>query len=109
MDIAGLIDDFRTNRLEAARLQGEGRTAAVNTKADASHAAYVELERTDDGREALVALLDDPERVVQLDVAGRLLPAPEALAALERWAQSDDDRGKQAAFTLKYYRMELEE
>lgn len=51
------------------------------------------------------ALLDDPERVVQLDVAGRMLPDPEAKATLESWSTVDDDRGRLAALTLKYFEL----
>lgn len=108
-EIDRLVEAFRSNRLAAAALHREGRTAAGNRRADASHAAFTALVRTQQGQDALRALLEDPEREVQLDVAGRLLPAPEAEAALERWARMDDVRGRQAAFTLKFFRLAAED
>lgn len=104
MSVATLVEEFRQNSLRAAELHARGKVRAGNRRADASHRAYVELAATQEGRRALLTLLEDPERVVQIDVAGRLLPDPAAKEALERWAQGDDDRGWQARFTLKYWR-----
>lgn len=101
-DIHEALDRFRENSLEASRLQQAGKTVAGNRMADASHEAYVQLSGTEEGRTALRGLLDDPEMVIQIDVAGRLWPDPAAEQALQRWAETDDVRGKQAAFVLKY-------
>lgn len=106
VDLQGWVEAFRENSLAAAELHRAGKTRRGNRKRDRSHAAFLQLVATSQGRKALRALLDDPERVVQLDVAGRLLPDPEAEAKLELWAATNDDRGRMAAFTLKYFRLE---
>ena len=104
VNVPGLVDRFRRETLSAAELHKRGKTTAGNRRADVSHKAFVSLISSDEGRQALLALLHDEERVVQIDVAGRLLPDPAAWAALEEWAKKDDDRGFQARFVMKYWR-----
>lgn len=104
VNVPDLVDRFRRGTLSAAELHKGGRTTAGNRRADASHKAFVSLTSSDEGRQALLALLHDDEMVVQIDVAGRLLPDPAAWAALEEWAERDADRGRQARFVMKYWR-----
>lgn len=100
------IAEFRESSIAATRLQKAGERVAGNKKRDRSHAAYTRLLSEEGGREALIGLLDDPDPNVRHDVAGRLLPDPKAVAALESWAAGEGPEAEAARFTLKYFRME---
>ena len=101
-----LVDAFRTNRLAGHAPKEPPRAAARPTEATRHTSPW---GGTEQGRAALRELLEDPELVIQIDVAGRLWPDPQAEAALTRWAQTDDVRGKQAAFVLKFARLAIDD
>lgn len=103
------VEEFRTNSLEAGRLQADGRIAAGNRLAGRSHAAYERLQSTAEGRQALRGLLADPADAIRIDVAGRLMPDPEARAALEGWAAAGGSLAESAAGVLDLSRMLEEE
>lgn len=95
--------------MEATRLQKDGRIKAGNRRRDKSHQAFERLRATPEGVQALFDLLDDPSPQVRHDVAGRLLPDPRAVEALERWAAGSGSEADAARFTLKYFRMANEQ
>ena len=78
----------------------------ANRLFDALHALYKQLRETEEGRQAITGLLDDPITAVQLSAASHSLGLqPErAVAALEELERGDSLHAVTAKWTLRSYR-----